>query len=134
VAYCQSDPADVVIFGLSLPDGDGLAMAEVLADCHPVAKVVVLSGQAASFICPTKLQPLLVAVVDKTAAFQQLQTVLQELLGQSPPNLPPPRAGVLRPDRQGPQQQGHRRHHGSGGVHRGNPSQNDRQETGTQWH
>jgi DNA-binding NarL/FixJ family response regulator len=87
LAYCRSEQPDLLILDLSLPDGDGLAVAEALAEGHPAAKVVVLSGQAASFICPTPLQPLIHAVVDKTSAFHQLQAVLQELLGQAPPSL-----------------------------------------------
>ncbi len=89
LAHCRSDPADVLILDLSLPDGDGLVVAEALADCNPAAKVVVLSGQAASFICPSRLQPLICGVVDKTSAFSQLQAVLQDLLGQTGPSLTP---------------------------------------------
>lgn len=89
LALCQSEPVDVLILDLSLPDGDGLVVAEALAACHPAARVVVLSGQAASFICPSRLQPLICGVVDKTAAFSQLQAVLQGLLGQPRPSLTP---------------------------------------------
>ncbi|WP_411867873.1 response regulator transcription factor [Vulcanococcus limneticus] len=89
LALCQSEPIDLLILDLCLPDGDGLVVAATLAVCNPSAKVVVLSGQAASFICPSRLQPLICGVVDKTAAFSQLQAVLQDLLGQPRPTLTP---------------------------------------------
>ncbi|MCP9807302.1 response regulator transcription factor [Cyanobium sp. T1B-Tous] len=87
LAHCRSDPPDVLILDLSLPDGDGVVVAEALAASNPAAKVVVLSGQAASFICPTRLQPLIYGVVDKTSAFGELQAVLQKLLDQPLPSL-----------------------------------------------
>ena len=81
LALCSGDaPPDVLILDLALPDGDGLVVAEVLAETNPKAKVVVLSGQASSFVCPAALQPWIVGVVDKTAAFSQLQRVLEPCL------------------------------------------------------
>jgi DNA-binding NarL/FixJ family response regulator len=84
---CSSeDPPDLLILDLALPDGDGLAVAQTLALRRPDARVVVLSGQASSFVCPAALQPLICGVVDKTAAFSQLQAVLERCL----PNRPEP--------------------------------------------
>ena len=81
LALCSGDaPPDLLILDLALPDGDGLVVAEVLAETNPNAKVVVLSGQASSFVCPAALQPWIVGVVDKTAAFSQLQRVLEPCL------------------------------------------------------
>jgi len=78
---CNGDqPPDLLILDLALPDGDGLVVAEALATTNPNAKVVVLSGQASSFVCPAALQPWIVGVVDKTAAFAQLQSVLERCL------------------------------------------------------
>ena len=86
--HCQGPtPPDLLILDLALPDGDGLSVAEALAQHHPQAKVVVLSGQAASFVCPGPLRPQVCGVVDKTSAFQQLQRVLQNCLGHQPPEL-----------------------------------------------
>ena len=86
--HCQGPtPPDLLILDLALPDGDGLEVAEALAQRHPQAKVVVLSGQAASFVCPAPLRPWVCGVVDKTAAFQQLQRVLQSCLQHQPPQL-----------------------------------------------
>ena len=84
IAFCRSaDPPDLVILDLALPDGDGLAVAKALADHHPNPQVVVLSGQASSFVCPAALQPLIAGVVDKTSAFHQLTSVLERCLPQS---------------------------------------------------
>ena len=90
IAFCRSaDPPDLVILDLALPDGDGLAVAEALAEHHPNPQVVVLSGQASSFVCPAWLQPLIVGVVDKTSAFAQLTQVLERCLPQNPEPLTP---------------------------------------------
>jgi DNA-binding NarL/FixJ family response regulator len=81
LALCGGDePPDLLILDLALPDGDGLVVAEVLIKTNPNAKVVVLSGQGSSFICPAALQPWIVGVVDKTAAFSELQRVLEPCL------------------------------------------------------
>ena len=81
LVLCNGDqPPDLLILDLALPDGDGLVVAEALAETNPNAKVVVLSGQASSFVCPAALQPWIVGVVDKTAAFAQLQSVLDRCL------------------------------------------------------
>jgi len=45
---------------------------------------VVLSAQAAGFVCPEPVQPLLLAVIDKTATFDSLTAVIAELLPAPP--------------------------------------------------
>ena len=77
LAVCDADPPDLLILDLSLPDGDGLTVAEALADRNPEAQMVVLSGQASSFVCPSHLQSRMLGVVDKTAAFRSPQAVLE---------------------------------------------------------
>ena len=90
IAHCRSaDPPDLLILDLALPDGDGLAVAQALAEHHPNPQVVVLSGQASSFVCPAALQPLIAGVVDKTSAFSQLTSVLERCLPQSGTPLTP---------------------------------------------
>jgi DNA-binding NarL/FixJ family response regulator len=78
---CTSMTIDLMILDLSLPDGDGLAVARCLMQYQPKAHVMVLSGQANSFLVPPDLSSQVLAVVDKTAAFQSLQIALDELLG-----------------------------------------------------
>lgn len=81
LALCSGDnPPDLLVLDLALPDGDGLAVAEALYRRRPTAQVVVLSGQASSFICPPHLQASIRGVVDKTAAFNQLHHVLEQCL------------------------------------------------------
>lgn len=89
LACCQADPPDLLILDLSLPDGDGIAVADSLAQLNPRAQVVVLSGQASSFICPVQLQPMVRGVVDKTAAFSTLQQVIATCLNHPKPELTP---------------------------------------------
>ena len=90
LALCHGEnPPDLLVLDLALPDGDGLAVAEALQQRQPSAQVVVLSGQASSFVCPAHLQPLIRGVVDKTAAFSQLQQVLQRCLPHAPEPLTP---------------------------------------------
>ena len=90
IALCSGDnPPDLLILDLALPDGDGLAVAQTLAASQPNAKVVVLSGQASSFVCPASLQPLIAGVVDKTSAFAQLTRVLERCLPHSTAPLTP---------------------------------------------
>jgi len=90
IALCSGDdPPDLLILDLALPDGDGLAVAHTLATARPDSKVVVLSGQASSFVCPAWLQPLIVGVVDKTSAFAQLTQVLERCLPQNSEPLTP---------------------------------------------
>jgi DNA-binding NarL/FixJ family response regulator len=89
LACCQAEPPDLLLLDLSLPDGDGIAVAESLAQLNPRAQVVVLSGQASSFICPAHLQPMVHGVVDKTAAFSSLQQVIATCLNQPRAELTP---------------------------------------------
>lgn len=87
LAICRRDPPDLLILDLSLPDGDGLAVARLLADLHPQAQVIVLSGQASTFICPADLAASVRGVVDKTSAFRHLQEVLDRCMNRQPVNL-----------------------------------------------
>jgi DNA-binding NarL/FixJ family response regulator len=76
---------DLLILDLHLPDLPGIKVAEVLQQQRPQAKLIVLSGQASSFLCPAELQPMLHAVVDKTSAFQELRQEIGRLLGEPMP-------------------------------------------------
>lgn len=87
LAICRRDPPDLLILDLSLPDGDGLAVARLLADTHPQAQVIVLSGQASTFICPADLAASVRGVVDKTSAFRHLQEVIDRCLNRQPVSL-----------------------------------------------
>jgi DNA-binding NarL/FixJ family response regulator len=77
---CQQHQPDLLILDLALPDGHGLAVIEALCDQLDPPRVIVLSGQASSFVCPAVLRPLVQAVVDKTRAFNDLNAEIQPLL------------------------------------------------------
>lgn len=84
IATCRLHRPDLLILDLALPDGDGMAVLQSLAQWSPQGRAVVLSAQAAGFVCPEPLQPLLLGVVDKTATFETLINVIRELLPQVP--------------------------------------------------
>ena len=71
---------DVVVLDLNLPDGDGLEVFTQAVGVNPAVRVIVLSGQTASFVCPADLRPNLYATVDKLQAFSQLKQVIAKLL------------------------------------------------------
>lgn len=83
IKACREHCPDLVILDLALPDGDGVAVAEVLRAEQPQARVIVLSGQASSFVCPEALQPLVHAVIDKTRAYDSLLQAVSRLEGAS---------------------------------------------------
>jgi DNA-binding NarL/FixJ family response regulator len=62
----------LLILDLHLPDGPGLAVAQHLLAVVPEARVLVLSAHASQFVCPDALQPAILAVVDKTQAWDEL--------------------------------------------------------------
>jgi DNA-binding NarL/FixJ family response regulator len=80
IAACRELAPDLLLLDLTLPDQDGLAVAETLATVNPDARLIVLSAAASSFVCDTALQPMLHAVVDKIDACEALTTEIGELL------------------------------------------------------
>ncbi|WP_254928749.1 response regulator transcription factor [Cyanobium sp. T1B-Tous] len=91
---CRLHRPDALILDLALPDGDGLSVARFLRMLQPQAKALVLSAQASSFVCPEDLEPMLVAVVDKTSTYETLQGVLETALLESRGDQPAPLPGV----------------------------------------
>ena len=81
-AICVQHCPDVLILDLALPDGRGLEVAAALQEVAPTARVIVLSGEASSFVCPSSLQPMLHAVVDKTRAYGTLSLEIAEIVRQ----------------------------------------------------
>jgi DNA-binding NarL/FixJ family response regulator len=84
VAACRLHRPDLLILDLTLADGDGLPVLASLGQWSPAGRAVVLSAQAAGFVCPEPLKPLLLAVIDKTATFDSLTAVIAELLPAPP--------------------------------------------------
>lgn len=87
LSACQQHQPDLVILDLALPDGDGVEVIEALRDFPEPPQVIVLSGQASTFVCPGELRHLVRAVVDKTRAYgtltQEIQLMLQPRGDQS---------------------------------------------------
>ena len=84
IEACKQYRPDLLILDLSLPDQSGEVVAHALAELKPTAKLIVLSAQASSFICPASLQPMLHAVVDKIEAYETLGLEIAELVGDIP--------------------------------------------------
>ncbi|MCS5700041.1 response regulator transcription factor [Cyanobium sp. FGCU-52] len=81
----------LLILDLDLPDGSGVAVAEHLQATVPHGRVLVLSAQAAQFVCPEGLQPIVIAVVDKTQAMDvlliQVAAYVENVVGTPPPTV-----------------------------------------------
>ncbi|MFM8604323.1 MAG: LuxR C-terminal-related transcriptional regulator [Cyanobium sp.] len=82
-ALCLELRPDLLIFDLLLPVGRGLEVAEALVAVAPAARLIVLSGEAGSFVCPAPLRPALCAVVDKTRAYGTLSQEIAALCRQT---------------------------------------------------
>lgn len=79
LAICRRCSPDLLIVDLSLADGSGLDVARHAVTLLPAIKVIVLSAQVRTFVCPTWLQRHLHAVVDKLRTFQDLRAALDRL-------------------------------------------------------
>ena len=55
IAACDRHKPDVVLLDLKLPDGPGNAVAEHVAATLPETRVIVVSGQSSTFVCPPEL-------------------------------------------------------------------------------
>jgi DNA-binding NarL/FixJ family response regulator len=80
IEACLQHRPDLLILDLSLPDQPGHTVAEALHRVNPDARLIVLSAQASSFVCPPSLQTMLHAVVDKIEAYDTLGAELNELI------------------------------------------------------
>lgn len=88
IEACREHQPDLLILDLSLPDQNGIVVAETLRAVRADARLIVLSAQASSFVCPRSLQPMLHAVVDKIEAYETLGDEIAELLPK--PSFPRP--------------------------------------------
>jgi DNA-binding NarL/FixJ family response regulator len=80
IEACLQHRPDLLILDLSLPDQPGHTVAEALHRVNPDARLIVLSAQASSFVCPPSLQTMLHAVVDKIEAYDTLGAEINELI------------------------------------------------------
>jgi DNA-binding NarL/FixJ family response regulator len=98
ITAVQSLLPELLILDLCLPDLPGIQVAEALERQRPDAHLIVLSGQASSFICPPELQSMLHAVVDKTSAFRELRQEIGRLQGLRPQTAGPEGHGGIEAD------------------------------------
>jgi DNA-binding NarL/FixJ family response regulator len=80
---CETLGPDLLLLDLALPDGSGLKAARHLAKLKPDARILILSGEASTFVCPKDLSRKIHAVVDKTQAFDELAAEIRALIPYS---------------------------------------------------
>ena len=71
---------DIAIVDLILPDGKGCELATSLVQQHPDIQLIILSGAAQEFICPSHLLDSINGVIDKTDAFEALRNCLNQII------------------------------------------------------
>lgn len=80
---CEQHKPDVLILDLALPDGDGIDVARRFIEIDPHGQVIVVTGHASEFVCPTWLNRNLHALISKDEAFDSLRQELDVLTGAS---------------------------------------------------
>jgi DNA-binding NarL/FixJ family response regulator len=80
IKACRRHKPDLLVLDLALPDGSGVNVARRLAKIKPAAGIIILSGEASTFVCPADLRASVHAVLDKTQAFDDLADELKALL------------------------------------------------------
>lgn len=85
IQACATLLPELLILDFALPDGDGLAVARALQELNPQARVIVLSSFASTVEWPLELRHQLVAIIDKTRAYQDLIAAITPLLPDQGP-------------------------------------------------
>lgn len=89
VKACVAFKPAALILDLGLPDGDGVTVAREAVKANPATKIIILSGHAATLICPRHLQPSVHAIVEKKRAYSVLEARVRELVqGEDGPTRP----------------------------------------------
>lgn len=82
---CHQHRPDLLILDLALPDGNGTQVARAAIQLNPACRILVLSAEVGSFVCPADLEPHMADVIDKATTYDTLtaalEAVLQEHLG-----------------------------------------------------
>lgn len=99
---CSQLAPDLLILDIALPDGNGLSVARALAGLDPAARVIVLSSFASTVERPPELRSQIVAILDKSRAYQDLIREVEALLpdGVSPQSSPQLDLSLLTPREQ----------------------------------
>lgn len=80
IVACAEHRPDLLILDLKLPDGDSLAVARALQALNPSARAIVLSSYASTFQRPPELRQMIMAIIDKSRAFQDLAQAVEALV------------------------------------------------------
>jgi len=80
IQACVEHRPDLLLLDLNLPDASGIRVAEALQLLNPAARMIVISALAHTFLCPEHLEPMLLAVVDKTGSCADLIDEISVLL------------------------------------------------------
>jgi len=80
IALCAQRAPDLLVLDLNLPDRTGVDVALAVAAQQADTRVIVLSAEAGSFVCPPQLRPLLRGVIDKIHAYEALPAEIDEIL------------------------------------------------------
>jgi len=96
IRACKRHKPELLVLDLALPDGNGVDVARRLAAANPSAKIVILSGEASTFVCPADLRDSVHAVLDKTQAFDDLAAELKVLLPKARGGSSPARNNEVR--------------------------------------
>jgi DNA-binding NarL/FixJ family response regulator len=97
-AACEKEHPDILVVDLALPDGSGINVASCLVALNGRARIIILSGEASTFVCPAELQRSVHAVLDKTQTFDELASELRSLLPKAKARngSSPVRTGLIR--------------------------------------
>lgn len=96
IAAVEAHRPDILLLDLHLPDGNGLKVGRRLVALRPDARIVILSGEASTFVCPSGLQKHVHAILDKTQAFDELADALKTLLPKARGGSSSVRGGEVR--------------------------------------
>jgi DNA-binding NarL/FixJ family response regulator len=80
VAACEAHHPEMLLLDLALPDGNGVVVARHLINVNPSARIIILSGETSTFVCPDDLGPHIQAVLRKEQAYDELTREIRELL------------------------------------------------------
>lgn len=80
IAACAQQRPDLLILDIALPDADGLEVARALQQHCPEARVIILSSFASSLERPPELREMIISLVDKARAYQDLLAVIERVL------------------------------------------------------
>lgn len=82
IQLCHQLRPDLLILDLALPDGDGTLVARAAIQANPRCRLLVLSAEVGSFVCPAELEPHITDVIHKATTYDTLTTALAELLSE----------------------------------------------------